>query len=113
MDTFLSGEIEETGAQLPGRPRNKADFRAVLSHSIAAVFWETHYVDSIPLSAFPNSKTTDPRTTHNIGIKGEWKSIFASFEVKNLFNNLDVRDALDFPLPGRTFFVTAGVNFDK
>lgn len=111
--TFLSGEIDETGAQLPGRPRNKADFRAVLSHSIAAVFWETHYVDKIPLSAFPNARTTDPRTTHNIGIKGEWKSIFGSFEVKNLFNNLDVRDALDFPLPGRTFFVTAGVNFDK
>jgi len=111
--TFLDGEVEETGAQLPGRPRNKFDFRAVLSHNIAAVFWETHYVDSIPLNAFPNARTTDPRTTHNIGVKGEWKSIFATFQVKNLFNNLDVRDALDFPLPGRTFFVTAGVNFDK
>lgn len=116
--TFLDGEIDETGAQLPGRPRNKADFRAVLSQniinqSIASVYWESHYVDSIPLSAFPNSRTTDPRTTHNIGVKGEWKSVFATFEVKNLFNNLDVRDALDFPLPGRTFFVTAGVNFDK
>ncbi|MCK5391948.1 MAG: TonB-dependent receptor [Deltaproteobacteria bacterium] len=111
--TFLDGEVEDTGAQLPGRPRNKFDFRAVLSHSIAAVFWETHYVDSIPLNAFPNSRTTDPRTTHGIGIKGEWKGIFATFEIKNLFNNLDVRDALDFPLPGRTFFVTAGINLDK
>ena len=111
--TFLDGEIDDTGAQLPGRPRNKFDFRAVLSHNIVALFWETHYVDSIPLSAFPNSRTTDPRTTHNIGIKGEWKNIFATFEIKNLFNNLDVRDALDFPLPGRTFFVTAGINLDK
>lgn len=111
--TFLSGEIDETGAQLPGRPRNKADFRAVLGKDLASVYWETHYVDSIPLSAFPNSRTTDPRTTHNIGIKGEWRSVFATFEVKNLFNNLDVRDALDFPLPGRTFFVTAGINLDK
>ncbi|MCH8013738.1 MAG: hypothetical protein IH823_02960, partial [Candidatus Dadabacteria bacterium] len=49
----------------------------------------------------------------HIGVKGEWKSIYATFEVKNLFNNLDVRDVLDFPLPGRMFFVTAGVNFDK
>jgi outer membrane cobalamin receptor len=111
--TFLDGEIDDTGAQLPGRPRNKLDFRGVLSRNIVALFWETHYVDSIPLSAFPNSKTTDPRTTHNIGVKGEWKSIYATFEVKNLFNNLDVRDVLDFPLPGRMFFVTAGVNFDK
>ncbi len=111
--TFLDGEIDDTGAQLPGRPRNKLDFRGVLSRNIVALFWETHYVDSIPLSAFPNSKTTDPRTTHNIGVKGEWKSIYATFEVKNLFNNLDVRDVLDFPLPGRTFFVTAGINFDK
>ena len=111
--TFLDGEIDETGAQLPGRPRNKFDFRGVLSHNIVAIFWETHYVDSIPLNAFPNSKTTDPRTTHNIGVKGEWKNIFATFEVKNLFNNLDVRDALDFPLQGRTFFVTAGINLDN
>jgi len=111
--TFLSGEIDETGAQLPGRPRNKADFRAELGKDIASVYWESHYVDKIPLSAFPSSRTTDPRTTHNIGIKGEWKSVFATFEIKNLFNNLDVRDALDFPLPGRTYFVTAGVNFEK
>lgn len=111
--TFLDGEVEETGAQLPGRPRNKADLRAVLGKDIASVYWETHYVDKIPLNTFPNARTTDARTTHNIGIKGEYKSIFATFEVKNLFNNLDVRDALDFPLPGRTYFVTAGVNFDK
>jgi len=111
--TFLDGEVDETGAQLPGRPRNKADLRAVLGKDIASVYWETHYVDKIPLNAFPNARTTDARTTHNIGIKGEYKSIFATFEVKNLFNNLDVRDALDFPLPGRTFFVTAGVNLDK
>lgn len=109
--TFLDGEVEETGAQLPGRPRNKFDLRAVLNYNLLTLFWETHYVDSIPLSAFPNSKTTDPRTTHDIGAKAEWKKLFVTFEIKNLTNNLDVRDALDFPLPGRTYFATAGVNF--
>lgn len=109
--TFLDGEVEETGAQLPGRPRNKFDLRAVLTYNLLTLFWETHYVDSIPLSAFPNSKTTDPRTTYDIGAKAEWKKLFVTFEIKNLTDNLDVRDALDFPLPGRTYFATAGINF--
>jgi len=111
--TFLDGEIDETRAQLPGRPRNKFDLRAVLTANLLTLFWETHYVDKIPLSAFPNSQTTDPRTTFDAGVKAEWKMLFATFEIKNLTNNLDVRDALDFPLPGRTYFVTAGVNWQQ
>ena len=109
--TFLDGEVEDTGAQLPGRPRNKFDLRAALSYDPLKLFWETHYVDKIPLSPFPNARTTDARTTHDIGTKGQWKNLFVTFEIKNLFNNLNVRDALDFPLPGRTYFVTAGADF--
>lgn len=109
--TFLDGEIDETGAQLPGRPRNKFDLRAVLDFDYVSIFWETNYVDRIPVSAFPNSKTTPARTVYNTGAKAEWKKLFFTFEIKNLFNNLDVRDALDFPLPGRTYYATAGVNF--
>ena len=109
--TFLDGEIDETGAQLPGRPRNKFDLRAVFDLNYVSLFWETHYVDRIPVSAFPDSKTTPARTVYDVGAKAEWKKLFFTFEIKNLFNNLDVRDALDFPLPGRTYFATAGVNF--
>jgi outer membrane cobalamin receptor len=109
--TFLDGELEDTGAQLPGRPKNKFDIRGVLRHRSFSLFWETHFVDRIPLGPFPNSATTDARTTHDIGGKVEWKRFFLTFEAKNVLNNLDVRDALDFPLPGRTVFFTAGVNF--
>lgn len=109
--TFLDGELEDTGAQLPGRPRNKFDIRGVLRHRSFSLFWETHFVDEIPLSPFPNSATTEARTTHDVGIKAEWKKIFLTFEAKNVFNNLNVRDAFDFPLPGRTVFFTAGVKF--
>ncbi len=109
--TFLDGELEDTGAQLPGRPRNKFDLRGILKYRFASVFWETHYVDKIPLSPFPNSSTTDARTTYDVGGKVEWKKIFITLEAKNVFNNLDVQDALDFPLPGRTIFFTAGVRF--
>ena len=109
--TFLDGEIDETGAQLPGRPRNKFDLRAVFDFNYLSLFWETHYVDKIPLTAFPDSVTTPARTVYDAGAKAEWKKFFFTFEIKNLFNNLDVRDALDFPLPGRTYFATAGVNF--
>jgi vitamin B12 transporter len=109
--TFLDGEINQTGAQLPGRPRNKFDLRAVLNLNYVSLFWETHYVDKIPVSSFPDSKTTPARTTYNAGAKAEWKKLFLTLEIKNLFNNLNVRDALDFPLPGRTYFATAGMNF--
>jgi outer membrane cobalamin receptor len=109
--TFLDGELEDTGAQLPGRPRNKFDLRGILKYRFASVFWETHYVDKIPLSPFPNASTTDARTTCDVGGKVEWKKIFITLEAKNVFNNLDVQDALDFPLPGRTIFFTAGVRF--
>jgi vitamin B12 transporter len=111
--TFLDGKVEDTGSQLPGRPRNKFDLRAVLTHDPLTLFFETHYVDDIPLSAFPNARTTDARTTYDIGAKTRWRKLFLTFEIKNLLNDLDVRDALDFPLPGRTFFVTAGVNYDQ
>ncbi|MER3447120.1 MAG: hypothetical protein C4291_09870 [Candidatus Dadabacteria bacterium] len=109
--TFLDGKLEDTGAQLPGRPRNKLDLRGVLKYHLFTLFWETHFVDKIPLSPFPDSATTDARTTHDAGIKAEWKKVFATFEIKNLFNNLDVRDALDFPLPGRMVYFTAGLKF--
>ncbi|MGH7884505.1 MAG: TonB-dependent receptor plug domain-containing protein, partial [Thermodesulfobacteriota bacterium] len=109
--TFLDGEVEDTGAQLPGRPKNKLDLRGVLKYRNFETFWETKFVDEIPLTPFPDSTSTDSRTTHDIGVKTAWKSYFATIEIKNLFNNLNVRDALDFPLPGRTLFFTAGVKF--
>ncbi len=109
--TFLDGEIEDTGAQLPGRPENKFDLRAVLKYSYIDVFWETHFVDNIPLSPFRNSRTTDARTVHDIGAKINWDKYYITFEAKNVFDNLDVRDSFDFPLPGRSIYFTAGINY--
>lgn len=109
--TFLDGEIRDTNAQLPGRARNKFDFRAVGQYKNAAIFWESHFVDEISLTAFKNSRTTEPRTNHDLGGKIEWKKFFTTLEIKNLFDNKEVRDAFDFPLPGRTFFVTAGIKY--
>src|SRR3989337_2486540 len=109
--TFLDGKLEDTGAQLPGRPRNKFDLRGVFKYRFLKLFWETHFVGKIPLTPFPNSATTDASTVSNVGGTVEWKQVFATLETKNVFNNLDVQDALDFPLPGRTIFFTAGVKF--
>jgi len=109
--TFLDGEITDTGAQLPGRPDNKFDLRAVLQYSPLSLFWETHFVNEIPLSPFENSRTTDARTVHDIGAKINWKKYFLTIESKNIFNNLDVRDSFDFPLPGRSIYFTAGIKY--
>lgn len=109
--TFLDGEIEDTGAQLPGRPKNKFDLRAVFKYSYIDLFWETHFVDNIPLSPFRDSRTTDSRTVHDTGAKINWDKYFLTFEIKNIFDNLDVRDSYDFPLPGRSIYFTAGINY--
>ncbi len=109
--TFLDGELEDTGAQLPGRPRNKFDLRGVFKYRFLKLYWETHFIGKIPLTPFPNSITTDASTVSNVGGTLEWKYLFATLEAKNVFNDLDVQDALDFPLPGRAIFFTAGVNF--
>ncbi len=109
--TFLDGNLEDTGAQLPGRPRNKFDLRGVLKLRFLTLFWETHFLGEIPLTPFPNSATTDASTVDNVGGTAEWRKVFLTLEIKNLFNNLDVRNALDFPLPGRTVFLKAGLRF--
>lgn len=108
--TFLDGELDDTGAQLPGRPKNQFDIRAVFEKYNTKVYAEAHYLDKIPLTAFRNSRTTDARTTFDAGIKYSWKNYYANLESKNIFNNLNVRDAFDFPLPGRTIFLTLGLN---
>lgn len=109
--TYLDGELEDTGSQLPGRPKNKFDFRGDLDLKYASMFWESHYVDEIPLNAFPDPKTTESRTTHDVGIKSGYRGLNLTLEIKNLFDNKEVRDAFDFPLPGRSFFITASYNF--
>lgn len=109
--TLLDGTLDDTGTQLPGRPKHKFDFRGDLDIKYASLFWESHFVDEIPLSAFPNARRTENRYTHDTGAKSGFKSFDLTFEIKNLFDNKEVRDAFDFPLPGRSFFVTASYRF--
>ncbi len=107
--TFLDGEARDTGAQLPGRARNTFDLRAELDHTPFRLYWETHFVDEIPLTPFPGSRTTEARTTHDVGLRLEWRKWYVTAEVKNLLDNKNVRDAFDFPLPGVQWYVTAGM----
>lgn len=109
--TFIDGELEETGSQLPGRPKNQFDLRTVFEERNIKFYLEAHFVDQIPLTVFKNSRKTESRTTYDIGVKTEWRKFFATLEAINLLDNEDVRDAFDFPLPGRTIFFTAGINY--
>ncbi len=109
--TLLDGTFDDNGTQLPGRPKHKWDLRADADLKYASVFWESHFVDEIPLNAFPNTRRTESRFTHDIGAKSGYKDFDLTFEIKNLFDNKEVRDAFDFPLPGRSFFVTASYRF--
>jgi outer membrane receptor protein involved in Fe transport len=48
--TLLDGTLDDTGAQLPGRPKHKFDFRGDLDLRYASIFWESHFTDEIPLT---------------------------------------------------------------
>jgi outer membrane cobalamin receptor len=109
--TYLDGEIRDTGAQLPGRAKNLFDLRATLSLGVFKLYWESHFVDKIPLSPFPDSPATEARWTHDAGAGFDLKRGFFTASAKNIFNNLRVRDAFDFPLPGFQVYATAGLRF--
>lgn len=109
--THLDGEIKDTGAQLPGRAKNLFDLRATLSIGAFKLYWESHFVDKIPLTPFQDSPSTEARWTHDAGAGFDLKRGFFTASAKNVFNNLRVRDAFDFPLPGLQVYATAGLKF--
>lgn len=116
--TFLDAVSEETGKQLEGRPRHTVNFKASLQDERGEIYTEVQYLSAIPVRStstgtiFVNQRAVlDVGATANLAElpwlrRAGWlEKLTLSVEVKNV-NDASVYDALNFPLPGRMFFVT-------
>jgi iron complex outermembrane receptor protein len=121
--TFLHATSEETGKQLPGRPRNTVNFKASLQDERGEIFAEVQYLSEIPVrSTSTGTISVNQRAVLDLGLTANLTSLPAlnrtpwlqrctlSLEVKNV-NDASVYDSLNFPLPGRMFFVTLYAKF--
>jgi len=116
--TFLDAISEETGKQLEGRPRHTVNFKVSLQDRRGEIYTEMQYLSAIPVRAtstgaiFVNERAVlDVGVTANLATlpyisRAAWlEKLTLSLEVKNV-NDASVYDSLNFPLPGRMFFVT-------
>jgi hypothetical protein len=94
------------------------NFKASLQDELGEIFTEVQYLSDIPVrSTSTGSITVNQRAVLDLGItanltalpyvkKARWlDKCTLGFEVKNV-NDASVYDALNYPLPGRMFFVT-------
>ena len=117
--TFLHGN------QLPGRPAHEAYVRVEYPWNAAhpfpiaglgarlwpgRVWWDANIIADNFLNA-ANTEFVPQRNLFSIGLEVRpLEPLRLTFEVRNLTND-QTRDALDFPLPGRSFFGTVSWGF--
>ncbi len=93
------------GNQLPGRPAHELFNRVEVRWRILEAFHEFSWTAQNYLDA-ANFEKAESRQIHNVGLRVRprpWLSVTA--EAKNLTDE-QVVDALGFPLPGRSYYVT-------
>jgi len=129
QDTRDESEEEfARGNQLPGRPADEFYARIELAWSrerplpgIAGrvwpgrVFYDLDFIaDNVLNRSKINSVRVGSRTYHGLGVQLTipWIDVRIAWEVKNLTDD-QTADALAFPLPGRSMFVTASYGFGE
>ena len=118
---YLDAEVEETGKQMPGRPRHTVNVRGSLEGLLGDLYAELQYTSEIPIT-LTGTRRIGWRTVVNLGVRlnllalprlERWKgieSLSLALDVKNV-GNVFFKDVLDFPLPGRAFFGTLQASF--
>lgn len=99
-----NGSIDSPeGNQLPLRPKHELFVRPRLYTDWGSVYYEYTYLSENPTDV-DNFLIVPPRSIHSLGCAVEpWPWLSVRFEVTNVTDS-DVRDAGNFPLPGRSFF---------
>ncbi len=116
------------GNQLPGRPADEVYARVELAWSrdrplpgIAGrvwpgrIFYDLDFIaDNVLNRAKINPERVGSRTYHGLGVQltMPWADVRIAWEVKNLTDD-QTADALAFPLPGRSMFVTMSYGFGQ
>lgn len=105
--TLTLAQLNNTGAQLPGRPRHLANGQLRLDWDYAAFFARVQYIDDLPLD-FANTKFIRARALVDVGATFKWKNHwFVTVEGKNI-GNVQTLDSLGFPLPRAQVYASVG-----
>ncbi|MBF0492951.1 MAG: TonB-dependent receptor [Deltaproteobacteria bacterium] len=105
--TFLKASLQDSGKQLPGRAKHKANGKLTLKNSWAALYVSLQYIDQLPID-FQNSTFIKSRSQLDLGVSLLFKKHLSfNFDVKNV-SNVQLLDSRGFPLPGRSFFLSVG-----
>jgi outer membrane receptor protein involved in Fe transport len=118
---YLEAEIEETGEQMPGRPRHTVNARGSFEGLYGDLYAELQYTSQIPTTPV-GTQIILARTLVNLGARlnllalpplKRWKgieSLSLALDVMNV-GNVFPKDVRGVPLPGRTFFGTIQASF--
>jgi vitamin B12 transporter len=110
--TWLDAHYSGTNRRLPGRPKHKINARIEGRIKPVTVFSEIQYIGSYPINT-ANTVTLSGQTVVDAGTTLTFgKYFFATVEVKNVAN-VQIHDAVGFPLPRRSYWVAVGANYDK
>ncbi len=118
---YLDAEVEETGEQMPGRPRHTVNARGSLEGLYGDVYAELQYTSDIPVTA-NGDVILGWRTVVDLGARlnllalpplhgwRTFESLSVGLDVKNV-GDVSVKDVRGLPLPGRAFFGTVQASF--
>ena len=97
-------------ASRPGRPRHSIFQRVEVFNRLAKLFYEYHYLSSNYLDQ-ANLEEVDSRNIHNLGLTlYPLEGLSLTVEAKNL-SDQQISDVLGYPLPGRSYLVSALYKF--
>jgi len=110
--TWLDAHYSGSTRRLPGRPRHKINARVEGRIKPVTIFGELQYIGEYPVNT-ANTVILSGQTVIDTGITLTFaKYFFATAEVKNIAN-VQIHDAVGFPLPRRSYWVSVGANYKK
>jgi iron complex outermembrane receptor protein len=118
---FLDAQVQETGEQMPGRPRHTVNARGSFEGLYGDIYAELQYMSAIPVTASGEvmlgwRTVVDLGARLNLlalpGLRGlrALESFSVGLDVKNV-GDVSVKDVRGLPLPGRGFFGTIQATF--
>jgi vitamin B12 transporter len=106
--TLLLSHLVDSGNQLPGRPKHKANLKVTLKNSWGSVYSTLQFIDDLPID-FQNTTFLKRRTQLDVGVTLKFlKHYYLAMEVKDV-TNIQMLDARGFPLPRLSAFGSFGV----
>jgi outer membrane receptor protein involved in Fe transport len=96
--TFLDAVLNQSGNQLPGRPRHLANGEVQFNFKGWSIFGRIQYIDQLPID-FANTRFIRQRAIVDVGATYNFlKKFYVTVEGKNI-GNVQTFDSVGFPLP--------------